>query len=101
CRYSRPLHSFPARRSSDLCVGTGARRPLRYCGYRPVSAAILSACLRGGYAVNETLISLIIPVYNAGPWLAPCLASITAQTHPARSEEHTSELQSRFDLVCR
>ena len=33
--------------------------------------------------MNETLISLIIPVYNAGPWLAPCLASITAQTHPA------------------
>src|SRR5437868_12759344 len=24
-----------------------------------------------------------------------------AQTKPARSEEHTSELQSRFDLVCR
>ena len=33
--------------------------------------------------MNKTLISLIIPVYNAGPWLAPCLASITAQTHPA------------------
>src|SRR6266704_6897109 len=24
-----------------------------------------------------------------------------ANQHPARSEEHTSELQSRFDLVCR
>lgn len=33
--------------------------------------------------MNETLISLVVPVYNAGPWLAPCLASITAQTHTA------------------
>src|SRR5271167_4843644 len=28
-------------------------------------------------------------------------ASIDSRGHPARSEEHTSELQSRFDLVCR
>src|SRR5699024_12001468 len=27
--------------------------------------------------------------------------SISATASPARSEEHTSELQSRFDLVCR
>src|SRR5699024_11256359 len=27
--------------------------------------------------------------------------STTTQSRPSRSEEHTSELQSRFDLVCR
>src|SRR5438067_10479334 len=30
----------------------------------------------------------------------PCAISIT-RSHWSRSEEHTSELQSRFDLVCR
>src|SRR5699024_11566648 len=29
------------------------------------------------------------------------LKYLTKKTIPARSEEHTSELQSRFDLVCR
>lgn len=33
--------------------------------------------------MNETLISVVVPVYNAGPWLAPCLASVAAQTHTA------------------
>src|SRR5699024_11979236 len=28
-------------------------------------------------------------------------AAVSAITPPVRSEEHTSELQSRFDLVCR
>src|SRR5699024_11585925 len=32
---------------------------------------------------------------GAGPWYAPLV------TGHMRSEEHTSELQSRFDLVCR
>src|SRR5207249_11991950 len=29
------------------------------------------------------------------------LRKISSPSRPARSEEHTSELQSRFDLVCR
>src|SRR5699024_11472408 len=33
------------------------------------------------------------------PWTSPCTRSPSACS--ARSEEHTSELQSRFDLVCR
>src|SRR5207249_8584428 len=42
---------------------------------------------------------------TAGGDAAPARRAATAQRHrgapPARSEEHTSELQSRFDLVCR
>src|SRR5690606_39763692 len=30
-----------------------------------------------------------------------CMVSVTASRQPARSEEHTSELQSRENLVCR
>src|SRR5699024_11824923 len=33
------------------------------------------------------------------PWAAA--GDIANHTLPSRSEEHTSELQSRFDLVCR
>src|SRR5699024_12857584 len=29
------------------------------------------------------------------------LTQVVHEGHPGRSEEHTSELQSRFDLVCR
>src|SRR5256886_8951402 len=40
-------------------------------------------------------LSLIAPLTNgAGPFSAPCEA-------PPRSEEHTSELQSQSNLVCR
>src|SRR2546429_5307951 len=34
---------------------------------------------------------------SASPWLLPWIASVPAR----RSEEHTSELQSRLHLVCR
>src|SRR5437868_11220543 len=32
---------------------------------------------------------------------APTLSKVMAEQRGGRSEEHTSELQSRFDLVCR
>src|SRR5207249_3361116 len=35
------------------------------------------------------------------PGQAPQLENRRSQNHSERSEEHTSELQSRFDLVCR
>src|SRR5699024_11312139 len=33
--------------------------------------------------------------------LSPCSSRAASSTPSVRSEEHTSELQSRFDLVCR
>src|SRR5438067_6902783 len=33
--------------------------------------------------------------------LGDCIGSICQRIDTSRSEEHTSELQSRFDLVCR
>src|SRR5438132_9123825 len=73
----RDLHSFPTRRSSDLT--RSAARPRRFRRARPPcwrrSCPILSgaapAILAPGYAASK------------------------------RSEEHTSELQSHSDLVCR
>src|SRR5207249_8175171 len=72
--HPRDLHSFPTRRSSDLLQGPGAadgRGRLR-------DEAVLSGGAAGAGGSAGT------PAQGDG-----------------RSEEHTSELQSRFDLVCR
>src|SRR5699024_12727200 len=80
----RPLHSFPTRRSSDLGAGG-----------RPSSAArTRQDPLAGGHLLSANNATGCRPILSLGP-------------HPARpagkdrSEVHTSELQSRFDLVCR
>src|SRR5687768_11751520 len=75
--YHRTLHSFPTRRSSDLFSATrlrstGRQRPSR----APSRTASMISCVRA-------------PSTNVG------------MAGPARSEEHTSELQSRLHLVCR
>src|SRR5699024_11967916 len=73
CLHHRDLHSFPTRRSSDLRIlcGQGAPPPRRRYGRKPLP--------RTGR-----------PIPQPHP-----------QPRRQRSEEHTSELQSRFDLVCR
>src|SRR5438445_3049496 len=74
----RYLHSFPTRRSSDL-VHSQESGPLRVPappGRDPAqSTALEHRCLR--------------PTFHAD------------RDHHQRSEEHTSELQSRQYLVCR
>src|SRR5207253_3463023 len=91
------LHSFPTRRSSDL-----AFRAL-------VSFDAVDACL---HAVDQTDASLIPGAMRAMRNLHDPRAvdglierlnrSAASSLHPfIRSEEHTSELQSRGHLVCR
>src|SRR5207249_10438711 len=76
----RDLHSFPTRRSSDLA----SSRPVT--GSRIPTAESRSS--RSGTSTSAAT------ARSARP---------TRWRHSAglRSEEHTSELQSRFDLVCR
>src|SRR5699024_12302424 len=84
------LHSFPTRRSSDLIgldVGSTTVKlviidndnNLKYSEYR-----------RHRSDVEETVRDVIKEAYEK-----------TDYKDADRSEEHTSELQSRFDLVCR
>src|SRR5699024_11833672 len=91
----RHLHSFPTRRSSDLALST-------YSG----SAALLGSVP----LTNSSVTELLLPDWAKSGGLDPF--SIEASTtefgrcqslvsKSLRSEEHTSELQSRFDLVCR
>src|SRR5207249_10402746 len=94
------LHSFPTRRSSDL-----AKRVNPYC---------LHSCLRRHCLCHRASRDFIIDRSLHGTTLASRKLSIRAKTYEknpiqqsycspvkGRSEEHTSELQSRFDLVCR
>src|SRR5699024_12495899 len=67
----RALHSFPTRRSSDLAGAKGE----------------VADCL--GLAENSPVLQIERKAYDDHANLIE------------RSEEHTSELQSRFDLVCR
>src|SRR5207249_7549336 len=86
-----PLHSFPTRRSSDLTWG-----PLAYlrsaAGVLPnlTDYRTFIACDDGP---EEKLHLYNIVVANA--------RYDVIKMQLLRSEEHTSELQSRFDLVCR
>src|SRR5699024_12446506 len=71
--HNRYLRSFPTRRSSDL-------EPKNLeCPIGTPICELLDAC--GGVKKNT------FKILMGGPMM--------------RSEEHTSELQSRFDLVCR
>src|SRR5207253_9958248 len=84
------LHSFPTRRSSDL---TGF--------------AVSQSCFNG--LPNVDRIHQIIPscivrqIVNKLPsgFLIAAFVHVVCLPAPTRSEEHTSELQSRGHLVCR
>src|SRR5207249_11629275 len=76
----RDLHSFPTRRSSDLNAAKLYAAPVCPC----------SAAFRCHFAASASSRVTLRPDSYRTPRL-----------YCARSEEHTSELQSRFDLVCR
>src|SRR2546430_17306780 len=42
-----------------------------------------------------------LPLLSSAPICDPCWAEFPDQSDPVRSEEHTSELQSQSNLVCR
>src|SRR5207249_9902587 len=76
------LHSFPTRRSSDLVHVEIATA----CAVEPLLDRLDGGVIVGGVDGLE------------GP---PRARRVPEAAGGSRSEEHTSELQSRFDLVCR
>src|SRR5207249_7014600 len=92
--YRSPLSlpSFPTRRSSDLhdnVVGLVQRPPSLVVRVVQVERCVFVDDARGGQ-------SLVLPPDRMQD--DPVREEVMEQR---RSEEHTSELQSRFDLVCR
>src|SRR5207249_12092344 len=88
----RALHSFPTRRSSDLHLDGDQEQ------IRPAPAARVGRA-RGGPAPGPGAAATRVQALQ-GPLRPAGGPRRRAQSAP-RSEEHTSELQSRFDLVCR
>src|SRR5690606_41766213 len=85
----RQRHSFPTRRSSDL------KKP--YCSMSGPSAG-LPECLmdgKGSRCCGKRSTRLIPAIFHPPTALSFRLCGCR------RSEEHTSELQSRENLVCR
>src|SRR5689334_23572465 len=89
----RDLHSFPTRRSSDLA-------------YVSVANALEVLCRRQcerlssvGDREERDLVSLEELLDHERVPAATC--GLQACVELSRSEEHTSELQSQFHLVCR
>src|SRR5207249_9583089 len=83
------LHSFPTRRSSDLAAAAGIVAALeRIPGLAGVVGVPSAFALVAGAALLAAVVARARTEHRTDP-------------KAERSEEHTSELQSRFDLVCR
>src|SRR5699024_12608366 len=100
CSAHLPLTSFPTRRSSDLGPGVHRRRlrraappaapcpgTLKHQRAHRLKRWARPACRKSGKAAFS----------RKATWRKGFV--FLRKSH--RSEEHTSELQSRFDLVCR
>src|SRR5204862_7312781 len=99
CVPPRDPHSFPTRRSSDLndriYLDAGAAK---FFNVNPDKAGRGFPDMAGLRAIHpddlDKVQSAVAAVRRTGGATADCTLS-------RRSEEHTSELQSRRDLVCR
>src|SRR5205807_8507540 len=97
----RRLHPFPTRRSSDLSRGSLVNlilalvvlawmRRETLANWRTIAAAVTLMIVIAGVAL------LVAPSF-----LAPYTSRLEFTALEFRSEEHTSELQSPCNLVCR
>src|SRR5690606_39537255 len=96
--YHRDLRSFPTRRSSDL-LGIGVQN------FRPVADDPPVLLIHSGEETghidkgDDRDIETIAEANKTAQFIRRI--DIQAPGHHLRSEEHTSELQSRENLVCR
>src|SRR5699024_11544684 len=81
------LHSFPTRRSSDL-FGSYAVQCMHFAN-SPKQRAEQTRQSKLATAAHHRALKFAL------------FCQQLSQASSGRSEEHTSELQSRFDLVCR
>src|SRR5699024_12068429 len=91
CDHHLVLHSFPTRRSSDL----------HETPWQLLFATILSAQCTDE-RVNQVTSRLFVKYPTLEAFANADVSEMERDIFSTgRSEEHTSELQSRFDLVCR
>src|SRR5699024_12555848 len=92
-----PPRSFPTRRSSDLSPARSSRWA--------IAGTALGGRIRLSVSNGPTRSEFSCCTDGGGPIMArkqrDVLSVEWVKLELIRSEEHTSELQSRFDLVCR
>src|SRR5699024_12424494 len=92
--------SFPTRRSSDLETPSGDAYEEKFnllMGSGDYSDAFFGGDISTGDQMKYGDEDILIPLEDLIDNYAPNFQKLLDE----RSEEHTSELQSRFDLVCR
>src|SRR5699024_12557907 len=94
--YHQHLHSFPTRRSSDLKTASFGIEPIKAIETNKAVSIILLIIVLPYALIIKVLSELNTFFMSENNNTSKCCPIIYA-----RSEEHTSELQSRFDLVCR
>src|SRR5699024_12089795 len=98
-RHLRPPPPFPPRRSSDLAaapviaLAAGMTWFFRDPERGPATGGLLSSA--------DGVVQSIDPQPDGRTRIAVFMNPTIRVRPSGRSEEHTSELQSRFDLVCR
>src|SRR5207249_6304826 len=90
------LHSFPTRRSSDLL-----QSPFTVSASASSGLPVTFTTTTPGVCTSSGSDGSTITLVAAGTCTVQADQASNSTYAPARSEEHTSELQSRFDLVCR
>src|SRR5207248_10577900 len=94
----RDLHSFPTRRSSDLGHSVPAYLKRAYSDVWMDKTDIYYYFLRKAAELAQQRLGFIV---SRAFLEADKAKRIRAWLAANRSEEHTSELQSPYDLVCR
>src|SRR5699024_12816655 len=88
----QPLHSLPTRRSSDLQAPGHSATPGWVLSVDPQGQVLMTPQVRTELQEDQTV----------QLWTKPSATEpLRSHLRSHRSEEHTSELQSRFDIVCR
>src|SRR5690606_40310287 len=94
--HRRALHSFPTRRSSDLGMS-----PTRLIGSPICATALKVPSTLAAPHMSYFISSISAAGLSEMPPVSKVMPLPTSTMGFARSEEHTSELQSRENLVCR
>src|SRR5699024_11733790 len=96
-----PISTFPLSLHDALPIfGTGAHRP-RWCGWQRRVRAWNAHLAKKARMCSGTQAYPSVSSPTPGRTLLTRCGAFRTRVVTVRSEEHTSELQSRFDLVCR